>query len=119
MLNKSSIKDKITSHMLINFQLLSVNQLAAQIKLIETWKSVNIEEYPVVLNKHFVPTTERDTRNKPERVFLDWCKTKKAESSFHIDAAKLWNHCPNAIKMSNTLNTAKIEILKYCRNLPI
>ena len=39
-------------------------------------------------------------------------QTKKAESSFQIDAAKLWNYCPNAIKMSNTLNTAKIEILK-------
>ena len=40
-------------------------------KTYETWKSVNIEEYPVVLNKHFVPTSERETRNKPERVFVD------------------------------------------------
>ena len=105
--------------MLNKFKLLSVNQLAAQIKLNETWKSVNIEKYPVILNKHFVPTSERETRNKLERVFVDWCTTKKAESSFLIDAAKLWNHSPNAIKMANSLTTAKNEILEYCRSLPI
>ena len=45
-LNKSK-SDKIsTKSLLTKFNLLSVNQLAAQIKLQETWKSINIQKYP-------------------------------------------------------------------------
>ena len=40
-LNNSKIKDK--------FNLLSVNQLAARIKLLEVWKAVHVEGYAIVL----------------------------------------------------------------------
>ena len=57
LINKTKIKDKISTHsMLDRFNLLSVNQLAAQIKLIEVWKSINIENYPIQMepyNIHF------------------------------------------------------------------
>ena len=43
-LNGSKIKDRVSiSSMLTKFKLISVNQLAAQIKLTEVWKSVNIQ----------------------------------------------------------------------------
>ena len=49
-LNNSKIKDRIsTKSMLDKFDLLSVNQLAAQIKLIEAWKSVYLEGYTIVM----------------------------------------------------------------------
>ena len=35
--------------MLKKYNLPSVNQLAAQIKLVEAWKSQNIEQYPIKL----------------------------------------------------------------------
>ena len=47
-LNNSRISDKIsTKFMLSKFNLLSVNQMNAQIKLTEIWKSVNVKNYPI------------------------------------------------------------------------
>ena len=49
-LNGTKISDKISTQSMLNtFQLLSVNQLAAEIKLIETWKSINLEDNPIQL----------------------------------------------------------------------
>ena len=48
MINNSKISDKISSKsMLKKFNLISINQLADQIKLTETWKILNLENYPV------------------------------------------------------------------------
>ena len=53
MLNNSKIKDRVsTSSMPVKFKLLSVNQLAGEIKLTESWKSINIEKYPIELIKN-------------------------------------------------------------------
>ena len=52
-LNNSRIKDKLsTKSMLTKFGLLSVNQLAAKIKLIEVWKITNREKYPLTLENY-------------------------------------------------------------------
>ena len=41
------VKDKIPiKTMLANTKLPSINQLAIEVKLIETWKAVHMEEYP-------------------------------------------------------------------------
>ena len=46
------IKDKRRkTDMLERFDMLSVNQLAAQIKLTEAWKAMNDKEYPVKLRR--------------------------------------------------------------------
>ena len=47
-LDNSRIKDKRRKKdMLDKFDMLSVNQTAAQIKLTEAWKAMNDKEYPV------------------------------------------------------------------------
>ena len=52
-INNSKIKDKISNKsMLDKFGLLSVNQLAASIKLVEVWKSFNQEGYPLRLEPY-------------------------------------------------------------------
>ena len=52
-LNNTKIKDKISTRSLLEkFDLLSVNQLAAQIKLLEAWKSVHVEGYAIVLDPY-------------------------------------------------------------------
>ena len=49
-INKSKISDKISIRtMLEKFDLVSVNQLAIQIKLIEVWKSINVPDHPLKL----------------------------------------------------------------------
>ena len=53
--------------------LLSVNQLAAQIKLQETWKALNLPEYPTVMDRVFQSSTdnERQLRTRPNRQLVD------------------------------------------------
>ena len=51
-LNGTKLKDKVTiSSLLVKFNYLSVNQLAAQIKLGEVWKALKIEDYPLKIKK--------------------------------------------------------------------
>ena len=50
MLDGVSLKEHITtSSILMKYNLPSVNQLAAEIKLVEAWKIMNIPNYPLVL----------------------------------------------------------------------
>ena len=50
MLDRVTLKDHITSEsLLIKYNLPSVNQLAAEIKLTEAWKTQNINNYPFKL----------------------------------------------------------------------
>ena len=52
-INNSKIADRVSvTSMLTKFNLLSVNQLAAQIKLTEVWKSVNIKDYAISLDPY-------------------------------------------------------------------
>ena len=51
-LYKSRISDKIiTKSMLEKHNMLSVNQINAQIKITELWKVVNDEDHPFKINK--------------------------------------------------------------------
>ena len=53
MVDNVSLKEHIKSaDLLQKYGLLSVNQLAAQIKLLEAWKSVNLENYPIQMENN-------------------------------------------------------------------
>ena len=121
-INGTKIKDRVsTKLMLKKFDLLSVNQLAAKIKLIEVWKSINETGFPLTLDPYKPHNTDqsRDLRQKPNRVFDDTCRLHKSESSFHIDAARLWNAAPTAIKCATSLSIAKKVIVNFCKSLPV
>ena len=64
--------------------MLPVNQLAAKIKLIEVWKTLNRPDYPISLEpyKHESQRNDHDLRTQLNRIFDDKCKLKKSESSF-------------------------------------
>ena len=120
LLNNTRIKDKISvATMLTKFQLPSVNQLAATIKLQEVWKSQNIEGSPITMDPYNEPAAERGLRQRPNRVFNDSARLKISESSFNIDAARLWNHCPQDIRDATTLAEAKRLIKNFTKKLPI
>ena len=121
-LNGSKIKDKVSiSTMLKKFDLLSVNQLGAKIKLIEVWKTLNKVDYPLSLDSYKPINTNRnhDLRDQSNRVFDDSCKKKKSESSFHVDAARLWNILPQNVRSAPSLELAKKTIDAFCKSLPI
>ena len=121
-LNKTQVKDKVSiKEMLDKFNLLSVNQLAAQIKLLEVWKAVNILGYAIVRDPYSKdrPNNTHDLRTQSNRVFNDSSKLKIAEQSFSIDAAKLWNRAPETITKASTLHISKRSILNLVRTFPV
>ena len=121
-LNGSKIKDKVSiSTMLKKFGLLSVNQLAAKIKLIEVWKTLNKLDYPLSLDSYKPINTNRNyvLRDQINRVFDDTCRKKKSESSFHVDAARLWNILPQNVRSAPSLELAKKAIDAFCMSLPV
>jgi hypothetical protein len=88
----NGMKDRVSTKSMLNkFDLLSVNQLEAKIKLIEVWKSINETGFPLTLDSYKPHNTDqsRNLRQKPNRVFDDMCRLHKSESSFHIDEARL------------------------------
>ena len=122
MLDRVSLREHVTSLSLLKkYNLPSVNQLAAQIKLTECWKIDNIKHYPLKLENNNPNKVESDRVIRPSSVkkWKDEAKTAAAKLSFSRDAAKLWNSAPEAIKRASTLNIAKIEIKKYCDTITI
>ena len=121
-INNCKIKDRVTvKSMLEKFNLLSVNQLAASIKLLEVWKSQNQNGYPIAFEPYNANLQNQghDLRPQNNRVLKDYCKLKKFESSFMVDAARLWNVAPGEITEAPTLSTAKAAIHLFCKILPV
>ena len=108
--------------MLTKYGLLSVNQMSAKIKIMEVWKSLNREDYPIIMDHYrsnATPGHQHDTRTQQTRVFNDSCRLHKSESSFHVDAARVWNAAPNKIRNAASQTTAKNAAHKFCKSLPI
>ena len=125
-INGTKIKDRVSiKSMLIKFNLLSVNQLAASIKLSEVWKVINVKNYAISLDPYKskqpgnIATTDRDLRPQPDKIFDDNSRLKVSKQSFNVDAARLWNLAPIQVKSAPTLNAAKTAILKHVKTLPI
>ena len=121
-INNTKVKDKISiKSMLSKFGLLSVNQLAAQIKLTEVWKSIHVENYAITLAPYNEYQILPDITLRPRlnRVFNDSSRLKVAAHSFNVDAARLWNQAPDQITNARTLSEAKSTILKHVKTLPV
>ena len=104
--------------MLKKLNWLSVNQLAAEIRLMEVWKAPNLENY--CLSDLFQEVdNERVTRSSGTRKLKTNFKSNLRESSFHYQSVRLWNSAPLEIIQAETESKAKSEIRKYVLTLPI
>jgi hypothetical protein len=84
-LTKSKIKDNVKiSDMLETTGILSVNQTAAQIKLIEMWKVDNLAQYPIKMEVEPGHIGGRYTRSGQETKYREL-----GRQSFVGDAPKL------------------------------
>ena len=95
-------------------------QLATQIKLVEVWKTINIENYPVKLENNQLQrnTNGRAVRTATVKMWKDDTRIATAQESFLRDAAKIWNNAPINVKNANSLYLAKKEILKFVKTIP-
>ena len=63
-LNNVRIADKIsTSKLLSNLNILSVNQINAQVKLTELWKMQNLKDYHLKINNPVINHEQRSLRS--------------------------------------------------------
>ena len=107
--------------MLEKFGLLSVNQLAAQIKLIEVWKSMNVPGHPLSLNPYCAHNSDlrQALRERPTRIFNDSAKFSVSQISFHVDAARIWNRAPKTVTAAKTISELMLATIAFVKTLPI
>ena len=119
-LHGSTLMDRINTKIVFKeTNLLSINQINAQIKLVEMWKSQNDKNYPIQWTKRSDEQKREGlkTSNKPEIVIKG--KSNIQSQTFVNDAAKLWNHAPSALKTCKTLGSAKKQIKLFIQSLPL
>ena len=116
----STLMDRISTNIIFNeTKLLSVNQINAQIKLLEVWKSQNINSYPIQWTRR-KDELNRDglkSSNKPDLVIKG--RTVTQSNTFINDAASIWNVAPSVLKECKTIRAAKTQIKLYVHSLPI
>ena len=106
-MNGSRIKDKIsTKSILTKNDILSVNQLNAQIKLLDMWKASNIEKYPTKLKKVTANDGRATTRAVTSGNLMEDGATTLAQNTFYNDATKAWNLAPMDVKTCKNIWSA-------------
>ena len=95
--------------------MLSVSQIHAQIKILEVWKAVNVENHPnkVKVIKH--DQTDRTSRGMTKGLLQENITPKTCIG----DAVRLWNKAPETIRSAKSLAIAKKVTKNYCKTLPI
>jgi hypothetical protein len=105
--------------MLDKFGLLSADQLNASVKLLEVWKALNMDNYPLSVDRQEVNKngmlTRGDLACRPKEIG----KTILTQKTCVSDAIHLWNQAPKIIKESNSVYKAKKEIKAYVKLLPV
>ena len=99
---------------------LSLNQLSAETRLIQAWKTAHIENYCLEDTLTKRKKGAYSTRGSGVDNFEPGTENRITSSgSFVNQTAKLWNQAPIQIKTSTTLAHAKSLIRSYVKTLPI
>ena len=99
---------KRTSDLLKKLNMLSVNQINAQVKLLEMWKAHNIEKYPLKIERKSYNPNSAVTRAAFNGVLIEKGFSSISSKTFQNDAARIWNKChhpANSIIMVSYIST--------------
>ena len=108
------------AEMLKNLEWPSVNQLAAETRLIEAWKCVNQEDYCMREVLHLRPKGNYNTRQNQIDLLDTGVDDIYGSAGFVKTTAKLWNKAPMSIKLASSLDQAKERIKQFVREeIPI
>ena len=105
--------------MLEKHNMLSINQLIAQMKLTEIWKAVKDENHPFKIKVKTINQEEITTRGQVSGYIKSNAKSNVTQKTFINDSIKAWNLAPNELKTTVTINGAKAAIKKFVKTLPI
>ena len=98
--------------MLEKFNMKSVNQLNASVKLLEVWKSLIIKRQETNSD---AMSTRADLACRPMEIGFSVLSQKTCVS----DAIHLWNKSPKCVTESNLISKVKKEIKNFVKTLPI
>ena len=119
LLTCSQRKDKKpVKEMLEEVGWLSLNQLACETRLIEVWKSLNLENY-CLSNVFEKVEFSRFTRGSLKIRLKSSFKSQLRENSFQYPSVQLWNSAPQDVTSASTESEARAAIKAYVRKLPI
>ena len=119
-LNNSRISDKIsTKSIALKLNMLTVNQINAQVKLTEMWKATNDPNYPLKLNKKDINDDKVLTRSTLRGDIVIQGKNEMCNTSFLHDASKNWNTAPLNIKQCTSIYKVKKAIKQFATTLPL
>ena len=86
---------------------MSVNQMNCQIKLMEVWKSLNLEGYPLKVAQQSVPYVGTSTRAALIGKPINIGKSTATRNSCVSDSVRIWNLAPKSVTESTTAYHAK------------
>ena len=93
--------------MLEKHNMMSINQLNAQIKISEVWKAINNGSYPLKIKAVSHEEIQCATRAVSKGALVEFGKTEILQSTFLSDASKAWNRCPESVTTCKSLWSAK------------
>ena len=119
-LNGTKIKVKIsTKSLLEKFGMLSINQLNAQVKLLEIWKATNVDNYPLKIQQQSAHQLGVITRASQRGRPIEVGKSNLTKSTCVSDAVRIWNMAPENVTGAKSLYQAKNAIKAFVKSLPI
>ena len=89
--------------------MLSANQINASVKLLEAWKALKLENYPLVINRQETNQESVNTRadlvNRPREIGKSLLSQKTSVS----DSIRIWNRAPDKIIESIQYTKQKLK----------
>ena len=100
---------------------LSINQLACEVRLIETWKALNSKEDYCLKNIFERTEQGKEGLRSSNKIRLKTnFRSKLRDNSFHYPSVELWNAAPPEVTEANTESKARAEIRRHVkRTIPI
>ena len=119
MLTKTRLQDKVkTSALLEQLNMLSANQINAQIKIQEIWKSLNIINYPLKVDRQTINQHGTSTRAGTSGRLIESGKSCLSQKTCINDAIRIWNQLPSVVTDCKTLSQLKNTTKTYVKTLP-
>ena len=120
MMTNTKLEDKIrTRNLLTQMNMMSVNQINAQIKIQEIWKALHVENYPIKVERLSSNGNGTTTRACTRGKLVEAGRSVIAQKTCINDAIKLWNKAPRRVTECLTLSQIKIQSKLYAKTLPV
>ena len=120
MLTNTKLLDKVsTASLLQKTNMMSVNQINGQIKIQEVWKSINIKNYPIQIDKQTTHEYGTNTRACTNGRLLNSGYSCLAQKTCINDAVRIWNQLPASVTECDSFYQIKRQAKLFAKTLPV